>query len=120
LSTDHTVWLPQENEPRELTASSIFLKDKEGLDWAEVVVGVMDGPDPDSGTCWECGYAYAQSKPTILIRTDFRGSGEGNLAPYNLMLSESCTDRIELPFASVQDCAKAILNALDKEREASL
>lgn len=91
----YDVWLPQEREPRELTASAIFQKDKEGIDWADCVVAIMDGPDPDSGTSWECGYAYAKGKPTFMIRTDFRGSGEGNLCPYNLMLSASCTDRKE-------------------------
>lgn len=52
------VWLPQEHEPRELSTRSIFLEDMRGIEWADVVVAVMDGPDPDSGTCWEVGYAH--------------------------------------------------------------
>jgi len=87
----HEVFLPQDNEPRDLTAENIFKSDVAGIEWAEVVVAVMDGPDPDSGTCWEVGYAYAKGKPIITVRTDFRGSGEGGLAPFNLMLSESST-----------------------------
>ena len=67
----HEVWLPQEHEQREQSAAEIFKKDVEGLDWAEAVVANMDGPDPDSGTCWECGYAY-QKKPVIVFRSDFR------------------------------------------------
>jgi len=67
----HEVWLPQEFEQRTMTAKQIFNKDVEGIDWAEVVVANMDGPDPDSGTCWECGCAY-RKKPVILFRTDFR------------------------------------------------
>jgi nucleoside 2-deoxyribosyltransferase len=85
----HSVWLPQVNEPREKTAHAIFLKDVEGMDWAEVLVANMDGPDPDSGTCFECGYAFAVQKPIIAYRTDFRGIEDGGLAPFNLMLSES-------------------------------
>src|SRR5262245_24598975 len=27
----------------------------------EVVVANMDGPDPDSGTCWECSWAWGAS-----------------------------------------------------------
>jgi len=27
----------------------------------EAVVANMDGPDPDSGTCWECGSVWAQA-----------------------------------------------------------
>ena len=67
----HEVWLPQEFEQRTMTAKQIFAKDVEGIDWADVVVANMDGPDPDSGTSWECGYAY-RKKPVILFRTDFR------------------------------------------------
>jgi len=67
----HEVWLPQEFEQRTMTPKQIFTKDVEGIDWADVVVANMDGPDPDSGTCWECGYAY-RKKAIIVFRTDFR------------------------------------------------
>jgi len=92
------VWVPQENEPRSKTAAAIFRMDVAALDWAEMVVACMDGPDPDSGTAWECGYAYAKGKPVICYRTDFRITGDTKGAPYNLMLSESATARIEMPF----------------------
>lgn len=104
------VWLPQEHEPREVTAQAIFLVDVEGVDWADTVLAIMDGPDPDSGTCWEVGYGYAKNKLIVLVRTDFRGSGEGNLAPYNLMLTQSCHARFELPFASVEKVAEVVLD----------
>jgi nucleoside 2-deoxyribosyltransferase len=92
------VWLPQEHEPRRNTARSIFDMDVAALDWADMVVACMDGPDPDSGTAWECGYAYAKGKPIVCYRTDFRISGDTKGAPYNLMLSESAAARFELPF----------------------
>jgi nucleoside 2-deoxyribosyltransferase len=92
------VWLPQEHEPREKTARSIFEMDVEAIDWADMVVACMDGPDPDSGTAWECGYAYAKGKPIVCFRTDFRVSGDTEGAPYNLMLTESATSRLEVPF----------------------
>lgn len=88
-SRGHIVWLPQEKEPREKTAHAIFQMDVEGMDWSEVIVANMDGPDPDSGTCFECGYAFAMQKPIIVYRTDFRGAGDAGDAPFNLMLSES-------------------------------
>jgi nucleoside 2-deoxyribosyltransferase len=94
------VWLPQEHEPRRKTARAIFQMDVKALDWADMVVAWMDGPDPDSGTAWECGYAYAKGKPIVCYRTDFRISGDTKGAPYNLMLSESATARFELPFRS--------------------
>jgi nucleoside 2-deoxyribosyltransferase len=94
------VWLPQEHEPRRKTARAIFQMDVKALDWADMIVACMDGPDPDSGTAWECGYAYAKGKPIVCYRTDFRISGDTKGAPYNLMLSESATSRVELPFRS--------------------
>ena len=97
------VWLPQEHEPRSKTAKAIFDMDVEALDWADIVVACMDGPDPDSGTAWECGYAYAKGKPIVGYRTDFRISGDTEGAPYNLMLSESATVRFEVPFRTKPD-----------------
>jgi nucleoside 2-deoxyribosyltransferase len=83
------VWLPQEHEPRELSAKTIFEEDVRGIDWADAVLACLDGPDPDSGTCWECGYAYGKGKRVFTYRTDFRKAGDGAAAPVNLMLSES-------------------------------
>ncbi len=92
------VWLPQEHEPRDKTARAIFDMDVAAIDWADMVVACMDGPDPDSGTAWECGYAYAKGKPVVCFRTDFRLTGDTEGAPYNLMLSESAAGRVEIPF----------------------
>jgi nucleoside 2-deoxyribosyltransferase len=92
------VFLPQEHEPRRNTAKSIFDMDVAALDWADIIVACMDGPDPDSGTAWECGYAHAKGKPIVCFRTDFRISGDTKGAPYNLMLTESATARVEVPF----------------------
>ena len=75
------VFLPQEHEPRSKAAKSIFEMDVAALDWADMVVACMDGPDPDSGTAWECGYAYAKGKPIVCFRTDFRISGDTEGAP---------------------------------------
>jgi nucleoside 2-deoxyribosyltransferase len=33
-------------------------------------VAIMDGADPDSGTSWEVGYAYASGKTIVLVRTE--------------------------------------------------
>ena len=107
----HQVWLPQEHEPRERNAQAIFATDVPGLDAAEVVIASMDGPDPDSGTCWECGYAY-KKKPIILFRTDFREAGDVPGSPFNLMLSASAAKVILAPLASVEELASRIASAL--------
>ena len=56
----------------------------------------MDGPDPESGTCWECGYAYGK-KPILLYRTDFRQAGDAPNTPFNLMVWHSADTVILAP-----------------------
>jgi len=103
----HEVWLPQESEQHAMSVKQIFATDVQGIDWAEAVVANMDGPDPDSGTSWECGYAY-RKKPVVVFRTDFRAVDERKDAPYNLMLTVSADRRLDLPFTSTVDIAERI------------
>lgn len=107
VARGYTVWLPQENEPRELTGRTVFAKDIEGVDWSDAVVACMDGADPDSGTCFECGYAY-HKKPIVTYRTDMRGADDGGLAPFNLMLWASSSVCLELQRKSADEIADAI------------
>ncbi len=111
----HEVFLPQDQEHSAHNAGWIFRNDVDHVDWANVVIGIMDGSDPDSGTAWEIGYAYAKGTPIILLRTDFRewGSRTGEV-PYNLMLTESATERIELPTPTVDEAAQALVDALER------
>jgi nucleoside 2-deoxyribosyltransferase len=106
----HEVFLPQEQEPGK-DAPGIFSTDVGGIDWADTLVAIMDGPDPDSGTAWECGYAFGK-KPIVLVRTDFRTQGSG--APYNAMLAESAAIRLDLPFAPVARVSAELLDALGR------
>jgi nucleoside 2-deoxyribosyltransferase len=53
----HEVFLPQEQEPG-MDGAGIFARDVGGIDWADGLVAIMDGPDPDSGTSWEVGYTF--------------------------------------------------------------
>ena len=73
----------------------------------------VDGPDPDSGTAWECGYAY-KKKPIIVFRTDFRGIGEAGLSPFNLMLSESADHVVTIPLASIEELVRQLLPLLEQ------
>lgn len=106
----HEVFLPQDQEPGK-RAAGIFATDVGGIDWADALVAVMDGPDPDSGTAWECGYAYGK-KPIVLVRTDFRVAAGDHGTPYNPMLTESASIRLDLPFAPMSQVAGAVLGAL--------
>lgn len=107
----HEVWLPQELEQRDKTAKEVFKNDVEGVDWADVVVANMDGADPDSGTAWECGYAY-KKKPVVVFRTDFRAAEEPGKGTYNLMLTQSSSIQLEAPFKDTRTLAKMIGDAI--------
>jgi nucleoside 2-deoxyribosyltransferase len=112
----HEIFLPQEQEPGK-DAAGIFATDVGGIDWADGLVAIMDGADPDSGTCWEVGYAYGTKKPVVLVRTDSRDLA-GKAGTYNPMMAESATERLDLPAASTTEVIAAILDALAKlERE---
>ncbi|NLI62015.1 MAG: nucleoside 2-deoxyribosyltransferase [Methanosarcinaceae archaeon] len=89
-----SLFLPQEDaedksDTRDMNeVEKIFNKCFSGLKSSDIVIAVLDGADPDSGTCWECGYAYANGIPIFAIRTDFRISTQNEIV--NLMLQESC------------------------------
>ena len=109
----HEVFLPQDEEHDAADPARTFSRDVDHVDWSTVVVGIMDGPDPDSGSAWEIGYAYAKGTPIILLRTDFRAWGRRTgEVPYNLMLTESATERIELAAPTVDVAAEALIEAL--------
>ncbi len=56
------------------------------LQACDVVLGVMDGPELDSGTASEIGFAAALGKRCHGLRTDFRGCGEFDGQPFNLQV----------------------------------
>jgi nucleoside 2-deoxyribosyltransferase len=92
------VFLPQrydkefQNEPN--PSPRMFACLMGALDGCDVVVAVLDGPDADSGTSFETGYAHARGKRVIGVRTDFRGGEDHGL---NLMLSNACSDLVTEP-----------------------
>jgi nucleoside 2-deoxyribosyltransferase len=108
----HEVFLPQEQEPGK-DAAGIFATDVGGIDWADALVAIMDGADPDSGTSWEVGYAYGK-KPIVLVRTDIRRNDGSGGSGYNPMLTESATIRIDAIAAPMADVERAVLTALDR------
>lgn len=84
--------LPQdgESEVRERTSQSIRDEDFKLLLNCDIIVANFDGPDPDSGTVVEFCFAKMVDMPAVLLRTDFRDSGDAALpdgCPWNLMCS---------------------------------
>lgn len=113
----HEVFLPQEQEPGK-DAAGIFATDVGGIDWAECLVAIMDGADPDSGTCWEVGYAY-RSKPIVLVRTDIRRNAGSGDSGYNPMLTESATIRVDAVAVPMDRVVREVLGALARLRTAA-
>ncbi|MGA2259149.1 MAG: nucleoside 2-deoxyribosyltransferase [Thermoguttaceae bacterium] len=84
----------------------------EALDRCDAVVAILDGPDTDSGTCIEIGYARAKNKPVIGVRTDFR---DGEVHGLNIMTAGICSSLIKLPSTStsITEVAENVVKALD-------
>jgi nucleoside 2-deoxyribosyltransferase len=56
------------------------------IDAAQGVVAVLDGPDVDSGTAAEIGYAFARGKLIVGYRGDFRLSADNEGSTVNLQV----------------------------------
>ena len=89
-----SLFSPRLNEVRtdEITQKSwwskeTFMNDKKFIDWADVVVMLYYGGYSDSGTAWECGYAYGTNTPVVVVQL-----GEDS----NLMVHEGCHSNITL------------------------
>ncbi|MDE2507712.1 MAG: nucleoside 2-deoxyribosyltransferase [Planctomycetota bacterium] len=116
----HEVFLPQTEVKAiaTLDADLIFDVDVRGVRGAEAVVAIMDGADPDSGTCFECGIAYALGIPIVLVRTDFRAGGDAlpgqRLATINLMLAQAATSIVNQPDPSttLEAVTSSVVDAL--------
>jgi hypothetical protein len=88
----YLIKLPQngECEVTDRTSQSIRDADFEMLLSCDAIVANFDGPDPDSGTVVEFCFAKMVDMPALLLRTDFRNSGDETLpdgCPWNLMCS---------------------------------
>ena len=68
-------------------ARKVFELDRTHLERADAVVMLYYGNYSDTGTAWECGYAYAIGKPVVLVHMN-----EGTDS--NLMMHCGCTANI--------------------------
>ena len=92
------VFSPRLNEVRdEITSKDAvwgmetFQNDRKFIDWADVVVMLYHGGYSDSGTAWECGYAYGTNKPVVVVHV---GKDKNNGS--NLMVHEGSHTNITL------------------------
>lgn len=80
-----------------LDSAKLFRSNVAAIESCSLVVAVLDGPDPDSGTAWECGYAHKIGRPIVGIRTDLRAGGDDPKGSVNLMLIQCCNAFVTLP-----------------------
>lgn len=66
----------------------LFAADIAALDRARVIVAVLNGPDVDSGTAFEIGYAVAKGVPVLGLYEDSRISDPET--GFNVMIFHSC------------------------------
>lgn len=85
---------------------------------SDVVLVNCDGPDVDSGTSFEAGYAVCLTPriPVIAYRTDFRKAGDDITGrSVNLMIGQYATHFIQCePLESVKPLARELLVHLRK------
>ena len=69
------VFSPREHEVRDTDAVGTvdwafktFRNDVDAIDECDCVVMLYHGNYSDSGTAWECGYAYATNKPIVCVQ----------------------------------------------------
>ena len=89
-----TVFSPRLNEVRggaevgsREWSMQTFMNDRGFIDWADAVVMLYYGNYSDSGTAWECGYAYGTHTPVVVVHL-----GESS----NLMIHEGCHTNISM------------------------
>ena len=98
------VFSPRINEVRSdenigsaLWSKETFMNDKRFIDWADAVVMLYYGGYSDSGTAWECGYAYGTNTPVVVVHL-----GDDS----NLMIHEGCHSNIKLEDLATYDFDK--------------
>lgn len=86
-----------ENTQSALWSKETFMNDKGFIDWADAVVMLYYGGYSDSGTAWECGYAYGTHTPVVVVHL-------GNDS--NLMVHEGSHSNIKLEDLATYDFNK--------------
>jgi nucleoside 2-deoxyribosyltransferase len=99
-ASDIEVFLPQVETEAAVMQSDFAEVQRiclDGIDESDVVIAILDGADSDSGTCFECGYAYAKGVPVIAVRTDMRSGEDQGM---NAMLTQSSRQLVGLAGSS--------------------
>lgn len=94
MSRGFDVFSPRLNEVRNeenigspAWSKETFMNDRRFIDWADAVVMLYYGAYSDSGTAWECGYAFGTNTPVVVVHL-----GDDS----NLMIHEGCHTNIRM------------------------
>ena len=68
-------------------SKATFQMDRDAIDSCDLVLLIYHGNYSDTGTAWECGYAYAKGKPVVVVH-----AGDSS----NLMIHESAVANIRM------------------------
>jgi nucleoside 2-deoxyribosyltransferase len=80
------------------------------------VLAFLDGPDVDSGTAAEIGFAAALEKPIVGVRTDTRSSGDNEAAMVNLQVEWFIVESGGLLTRDLAAAIAALAAVLDRPR----
>jgi nucleoside 2-deoxyribosyltransferase len=115
----HDVFVPHEHElavDAGITPAWVFEKDRPGIEGANAVVALLDGPTVDDGTACEIGmfHGLMQSDPSkkgiVGLLTDIRGS-RGETAGVNLFVQGVIEDA-----GCIVDSIESALEVLERWR----
>lgn len=99
--------------PNHLWAENVFAVDLLGIQQAEVVVVLNFGMYSDSGTAWECGYAYALGKKVVNLCIGYDTDDFSLMMLNGSALTFSLGDLEAFPLATLlkrrTDCKKDFL-----------
>jgi nucleoside 2-deoxyribosyltransferase len=103
----------------DVTAEAVFAADAGGVEWADAVLAVLDGPSVDDGTACEIGLFHGlkqrdpERKGVVGLLTDLRGERRGEFAT-NLFV-RGCIDAGGGAVVDSLDDALAILHGWRSE-----
>jgi nucleoside 2-deoxyribosyltransferase len=97
--------------PNHVWAENVFAVDLLALQKAEVVVVLNHGLYSDTGTAWECGYAYALNKQVVMVNYGYDDT------EYSLMMLNGCSSVVsfgDLCIHTLREILKKRMNYADE------
>jgi hypothetical protein len=114
----YTCFLPQTLDQSDATALDIRNKDLIKIIECDLALFNFDGAEIDAGTVIEYGYAKFLDVPSVILRSDFRSSGEKDVGGDDWNLMCSFYPRTQIVQFSAIEYHQAAMNASGSLQEA--